>query len=332
MSQGRYFHSATLLEDGNVLVVGGSDKDPPASAEVYDPSRNAWTESTSMSTPRRQHTATLLPDGRVLVVGGNITRGGGSMTASSEIYDPTARAWAPAADKQIRVANHTAVLLADGRVLVTGDFLRPPDATDTDGLPLHTIVPLAEVYDPATDSWSFTGQMTRRRGWPTATLLEDGTVLVVGGGSGSVQPPTAEIYYPATNTWSPTDRFSRDRFGHTETVLGDGTVLIVGGLSNDPQAPSRTSEAQIYDPSTRELSPVDGPAQARFDHGAILLFDGTVLIIGGLNLDGGLVAEAEIFDPLSQAWEFAGRMPRSAQPGLEPAVGWNGPGPRRFRW
>ena len=280
MSQDRYFHTATLLEDGRVLVVGGSNKDPLAYAEVYDPSRNAWTDKAPMNTPRRQHTATLLPDGRVLVVGGNTTRSGGSRTASSEIYDPITGVWTAAADKNIRVGSHTAVLLANGRVLVTGDFIRPPNAADTDGLMLDTIVPLAELYDTATNSWSFTGQMTHRRSWPTATLLDDGTALVVGGGSASVQRPTAEIYYPATNTWSPTDRFSRDRFGHTETILGNGAV---------------------FDPSSGTWESAGRMLRARQSPVLNLLLDGSILVRGGFDGDGWITS-SEKFDPVTNKW------------------------------
>lgn len=191
---------------------------------------------------------------------------------------PRFRSSPSAADKHVRVTGHTAILLADGRVLVTGDLLHSPDAVDTDGYPLGTLVPIADLYDPDTNSWSFTGQMTRRRSWPQATLLEDGTVLVVGSSSRSTPRPTADIYYPAINTWSPTNRFFRDRFDHSETILGDGSVLIAGGMSGDPQAPTLVTTAPVYDPSARYLALVDGPAKARHDHGAILPFDGTVLV------------------------------------------------------
>ncbi len=104
----------------------------------------------------------------------------------------------------------------------------------------------------------------------------------------STPRPTADIYYLATNTWSPTDQFFRDRFDHSETILGDGSLLIAGCMSGDPQAPTLATTAPVYDPAARYLALVNGPAKARHDHGEILLFDGTVLVVGRRILEGGI--------------------------------------------
>ncbi|MDP6063230.1 MAG: kelch repeat-containing protein [SAR202 cluster bacterium] len=156
--------------------------------------------------------------------------------------------------------------------------------------------------------------MTRRRIWLQATLLEDGTALEVGGrGNMSTPRPTADIYYLATNTWSPTDQFFRDRFDHSETILGDGSVLIAGCMSGDPQAPTLATTAPVYDPAARYLALVNGPAKARHDHGEILLFDGTVLVVGGRILEGEIIASAEIFDPSNGRWRSAGSLQRASR-------------------
>ena len=93
MSTARYFHTATLLSDGRVLVSGGQRRRQRylASAEIYDPALGTWSLTGSMSTARCYHTATLLPDGRVLVSGGNSEAG--NHLASAEIYDPALGTW-----------------------------------------------------------------------------------------------------------------------------------------------------------------------------------------------------------------------------------------------
>src|SRR5712692_5231942 len=89
MSTGRVFHTATLLNDGRVLIAGGSWF---ASAELYDPSTGTFTATGNMTAPRSTHTATLLPNGKALITGGftdRSERGGDSVLASAEIYDPS---------------------------------------------------------------------------------------------------------------------------------------------------------------------------------------------------------------------------------------------------
>ena len=117
MSIGRTYHTAVLLQNGLVFVMGGSQGSTTyASTELYDPSTNTWQIGLPMSIPRAYHTATMMLDGRVLVVGG---LGAGILT-SVEIYDPTTNAWSSAASLGIARQGHTATLLPDGRVLVAG--------------------------------------------------------------------------------------------------------------------------------------------------------------------------------------------------------------------
>ena len=74
LNTARFHHTATLLPDGRVLVVGGeSGHDPLASAELYDPATGTWSDTGSLRTARDSHTATLLPNGMVLVAGGRET-------------------------------------------------------------------------------------------------------------------------------------------------------------------------------------------------------------------------------------------------------------------
>ncbi len=86
----RYFHTATLLPNGMVLVAGGIDISASASAELYDPASGTWTITGSLNTGRVYHTATLLPNGMVLVAGGIDSR---TYSASAELYDPASGTW-----------------------------------------------------------------------------------------------------------------------------------------------------------------------------------------------------------------------------------------------
>jgi len=169
---GRFLHTATLLQDGTVLIVGGaltSTSDPVATAEVYHPDTGIFTMTHAMTTAREQHTATLLADGRVLIAGGTTSTGTGDLhpTATVEVYDPSTGSFSTTGLMAEARSFHTATLLPSGKVLVAGGG----DENST-----------AEVYDPATGSFSITGGMEIGRSGHTATLLPNGSVLVAGGG------------------------------------------------------------------------------------------------------------------------------------------------------
>jgi N-acetylneuraminic acid mutarotase len=199
MAQTRVDHTATLLPNGKVLVVGGLSAPFPssslASAELYDPTTNAWTPAARMSAGRSRHTATLLPDGRVLVVGGlSVTlRDGGvfpNQPVSAEIYNPLTNSWSATVPMSLYRLDQTATPLRDGRVLVAGG---------QDGLMNFSS---SEIYDPGQDRWYATASMTTGRIGHTATLLLNGDVLVSGGVSRtapsyeSIPLSSAEVYDP----------------------------------------------------------------------------------------------------------------------------------------
>src|SRR6476661_4341448 len=187
---GQWGGTATLLPDGEVLAVGGGGSGALTSAELYDPVAGRWTETGSMHAPRGGgQTATLLPDGQVLVAGGDQLGLGHPPQSSVELYDPASGTWKETGSMVLARSHHSATLLSDGRVLVAGGIV-----VFNNG---YHASKNAELYDPASGTWTATRSMRLGRAAPTAALLPDGRVLVVGG-SDSAKPDLqlAELYDP----------------------------------------------------------------------------------------------------------------------------------------
>ncbi len=283
MNSARSGHTATLLTNGKVLVVGG---DGTSSAEIYDPATATWTNTDSMARPHDGAVTTLLVNGKVLVAGGN-------STSSAEIYDPETGTWTDTGSMGGPRGGAVAALLASGKVLVAGGSV--------DGSTLSS----AEIYDPATENWTSTGSMrSPRRNWPTATLLADGKVLVAGGHDGNDFSASAEIYDPATGTWTDTGGMGTQRGYYTATLLNTGKVLAVGGINSY----GWHSSAEIYDPATGTWSSTgEMMFGARYIHAAALLANGKVLVAGGQGF-GGRLSHAELYDPTTGTWSGTGSM------------------------
>jgi N-acetylneuraminic acid mutarotase len=289
-------HTATLLQNGQVLVVGGFTQEATsasslASAELFDPATKTWTLlPTGLTTGRSHHTATLLQNGQVLVVGGEGLAQGSTLAdglASAELFDPATKTWSPVPSLSAAHNGHTATLLQNGQVLVAGGA----DSGETD----------CEVFDPSTKTWSPVPSLTNDRSSHTATLLQNGQVLVVGG-SGSIADPmaSAELFDPATKTWTPlATGLTTARSLHTATLLQKGQVLVVGGNGG---AIGTLASAELFDPATKTWTPLaTGLTTARDDHTATLLQEGQVLISGGTApcFDPGCIgttASTELFD------------------------------------
>ena len=295
----RFWHTATFLSDGTVLVAGGGgprEQTFPyhglASAELYDSATGNWTVTRSMNVARLVHTATLLSDGRVLVAGGwpdPPTHSG--LLSSAELYDPATGTWTRTVNMNVARGAHTATLLSDGKVLLVG--ARGENANS------------AELYDPATGIWSFTGSTTTpHHGYHSATLLPNGMVLVAGGyDTLSHVSANAELYDPATGTWTATGSLANARHDHRATLLANGTVLVEGGAP----ATGILASAELYDPATGNWTTTGSLNNARWRHTATLLSDGKVLVAGGIN-GGHSFTGAEIYDPATGNWTVTGSL------------------------
>ncbi len=253
-----------------------------------------------MTTPRSTHTATLLRDGRVLVAGG-LTEGPAGLTPTStaELYDPRTGSFSPTGSMATPRYGHTATVLADGRVLVTG-------GNGTTG----AYLPSAELYDPGTGQFTPTGPMATARFGHTATLLANGKVLVAGGMSDGTLfpgsfPRSAELYDPVTGRFAATGDMTAGRYLATATLLKTGEVLVAGGDGFPPQASPELQpkgSAELYDPSTGDFRLTGSMSVARIGQVAVPLDDGRVIFAGGGDDTIGS------YDPASGSFASAGRM------------------------
>ena len=208
--------TATLLQNGQVLVAGGKT----AKAELFKPSTGTFTATGSMTVSRTGHTATMLPDGRVLIAGGVLDFGAGGTVpvpagpgaASAELYDPVSGTFTSTGSMSEGRSGHTATLLVDGTVLVTG--------TDN----------TAEVFSPMTGTFSVVDEPSTGFG-ATATLRNNGTVLIAGGRN-RVSLATAQLFASESGGFVATGSLLTARDGHTATRLVDGTVLVTGGTND----------------------------------------------------------------------------------------------------
>jgi hypothetical protein len=290
LAEARYSHTATLLTNGSLLLVGGSNSGGfLASAELRNPANNAGTATGPLAKGRYAHTATLLPNGKVLVLGGYGSTG---PLASAELYDPASGTFSDAGALNHARYYHSATLLPNGKVLVAGGY------NDTG------VLASSELYDPSTGAFTATADLIQARALHSATLV-NGKVLMAGGSS---QPgaalASAELYDPASASYQLTGAMAAGRLAHTAIRLVDGTVLMAGGMSSAVALAS----AELYDPATGSFLPVGAMLSARFQATGTLLPSGKVLLAGGNGIGNAFLASAECYDPATRAFVATGSL------------------------
>lgn len=284
MTSNRAAHTATLLEDGTVLVVGGFTEEEGnlAGVELFDPKRLEFQPIAAGIMRRQSHTATLLPNGTVLIAGGYGASSGASDTA--EIFAPSTRRFSSTGPMKARRAEHTSAALPDGRVLLIG-------GRGADWSTLGSI----EVYDPSTGVFSEVGQLSVPRTGHVSVLLRDGRIFIAGGhaGRGSTLTiyDTAEIFDPRSGRSIVTGKIGSSRHKLDGVLLADGRVLLTGGSSEDGPRGS-SNKVEIYDPARGSFVAVANMNLPRYKHrgSSLLLPSGKVLIAGGAR-------QAELYDP-----------------------------------
>ncbi|HYL01699.1 MAG TPA: IPT/TIG domain-containing protein [Steroidobacteraceae bacterium] len=255
-------HTATVLQDGKVLIAGREGK--TACAEIYDPVAGTFTRTAgNMSTLVSEHAAVLLPSGKVLIAGGSTDGSGCTICASTknaELYDPATGMFTLTAQTMNSArSSPSATLLPSGKVLIAGGGATPI------GGPLRT----AELYDPGTDTFtSITSTMSVGRQYHTATLLSTGKVLLAGGqintGLGLGVTATADLYDPAAGTFQSTGSMASPRLYHTASVLGNGVVLIAGGSAAPLATATGEAGAELYDPTSGIFTMTGNLATGRY--------------------------------------------------------------------
>jgi hypothetical protein len=331
-------HAATLItagaNGGKVLLTGGGDWSLGGAlswAQLYNPATRTFAVTGSMNLGRAQPNSVLLPDGKhVLVEGGDASPSGSPTSAptTGEVFDSDAGQF-PAQSlvnmSAQRAVQHTATLLANGTVLITGG-----------GSDLDNVFNSAEVFLPSTGQFSaLSATMGSRRYMHAATRLTNGSVLITGGWDTNAQLDVAEIYTSSSTTSgsfaSTTGAMQSAGAIHTSTLLTNGKVLLAGGTiaaqtynpstgaftltSGVPVAsPSTatlltsgkvlltggaTNAPMVYDPTTDKFTATKtAMSEGRVQPTATLLGDGTVLIAGGTNPSTGVaLTTAELYCP-----------------------------------
>lgn len=281
-------HTATLLPDGRVLIAGGMrrNQDFYSSAELYDPATGKFQFTGEMHQRRVSPVAVLLRSGKVLVAGGWIGHG---CTNSAELYDPaTGHFQAIPAQMTVPRGDARATLLTSGDVLITGGA----DHDSPGG------VSAADIFRAATRQFEAIAPMHFARVAHTATLLEDGRVLIVGGRGEKVNA-SAEIFDPKTSRFTETGGLITARYKHTAGLLPDGRVLIAGG-SDERDWQGNLNSAEIFDPKTGKFSATSPLNESRFKlpEQAAQLSSGELLVAGGSK-------QVEIFDPTTNKFRVA---------------------------
>ncbi len=310
MNTARYGHSATPLLSGQILIAGGNGSSGVlASSEVYEPGVQQFMFPGGVPSPgnlvtaRASHTATLLPpSGAVLIAGGVGAAGPNTGLASAEIYDPATYAFVATGNLVTARYAHTATWLPSiGQVLVAGG-LGPTFAAGSLASAELSGQLLAAPPGVGTN-FVGTGAMKAGRAFHTATLLQNGKVLVTGGYDFANFMPlaSAEIYDPATGGFTTTGKLATARWIHTATLMPSGLVLIAGGMGQD----ATLASMELYDPNAGTFSASLNLATARLSHTATLLPNGNVLFAGGYNYlmgafgASGTLATAEEYWPPS---------------------------------
>jgi N-acetylneuraminic acid mutarotase len=280
------------------LVSGGLWLETPAARAV-----GAWQPAAPYPDTQVPFGGTVtLPDGQVLVLGFVGVTAEVPAHGSAARYDPATDSWRATAPLDFRQGYASPVLLNEGRVLVTGGSVN--EGISPGG---RTSLRNTQLYDPIADGWSSAGAMNSARSGHTATLLPDGSVLVVGGDSSSGSGPSfplasTERYTAHNGQWSAAAALAQSRAFHTATRLADGRVLVVGGVTGGASGYSTetVATAEIFDPATGNWSSAAAMATPRVFHTATLLGDGRVLVFGGLLPEDANTAE--IYDPATNRW------------------------------
>lgn len=309
MSSGRVLHTFTALADGRGLAVGGKPDSFTAAldtAEAYDPATNAWSPVARMGTPRADHSATVLADGRVLVVGG-CSNGApcNPPGVTAQLYNPSTNTWSAAGSLHEARALHTANRLPDGRVIVFG-------GQGTCNAQVCITLSSTEIYDPASNSWSFGPPLPQPRQQSTSSTLPDGRVLVAGGCSQNGLPCTpldAVVYNPASNSFGNAIPMVVPRSWHMAVAMDGGDVLLAGGVNGNGNA---QKSAEVFRVASGSFVALPDSLFGHFEAAMERLPSGDVLIAAGQG-GGDPTGRSELFSAAAGLWAQVGTLAQARE-------------------
>jgi N-acetylneuraminic acid mutarotase len=240
----------------------------------------------------------------VLTMGGCINNDClSSTTRSAEIYNPVSGTWTVTGPMRTARAEFIAVLLPSKKILVAGG------CTSYNANGCIAVTTAAELYNPATGTWTATGAMRAARMAMTGTVLMSGKALIAGGQTAASDAlGSSELYNPATGTFTLTGRLITPRSGHTATLLTSGFVLMAGGENVNGIS---ISKAELYNPATGTYVATGNMPSNRQEHRAVLLPAGTVLVVGGNNVNAittTVLASCAIYNPATGTWTTTSSM------------------------
>jgi len=328
LTYARFLFGLAVLADGRVIVAGGYDANHLAqpTSEIYDPDTMTFSlVATTLSSP------VVGPD-MVALAGGNfvLVFGGSDQTADSrtsvDVFVLANNSWAPSVNGLVQArSGPVAVRLnGDGDVLITGGVFvsdngddavvlasaevfsaTQPPPTEPPSVPPTVPPPLDPVH---AGTFALTDSMADDRWQHTATVLQDGTVLIAGGNIGSITPVTVcEVYLTETGQFIETVSMRLPRMLHTATLLGNGNVLVAGGVTSNFNGFTATST--VYDPVQHTWTDsANQMSVPRATHTAILLFDGNIMVAGGLSSYSETTSSTDIYNATSGLWQPTGAM------------------------
>ncbi len=277
-------------------MIGGTDSSgaPIATAELYDPATDAYTDvADALPTPVSSHTATLLGNGAVLITGG--VDSSGAPVAAAQLFDPETQTFTAIASMQTLRVGHTATVLSDGRVLIAG------------GADASAPVASLEIFDPTTNAFfAIAPGLGGARKDHTATVLGDKTVLIAGGSDGTNALASAEVFNPADGTVTTVGSLATARSNASAAPLIDGSVIIIGGSDS---AGADLDTAEIYNPTAQTFSTVPSTlAAARSHHAGVTLPSNWSVLVAGGTSGGTAIDSAELFSPFAGVFQNLGSM------------------------
>lgn len=319
-------NTLTVLSDGAVLVYGHRHLSAPdAAPKLWDPNKRGWRRlalAPECASPARHlHTATAMPDGKVLIAGGvcDMPKMADDHTpreahAALSLWDAASRQWLPAPSLQQARVHHSASLMPDGSVLIVGGE-SDPRLSAARGEPV-----LASVEQYGSGRITLQAPLAVARAKHTATVLADGSVLVVGGFDDTGRAiAAAELWSSGTRSWRRLPNLRTARHGHTATRLADGRVLIAGGIDIDGQP---LPSVEIWDPLHQAWTAGPDLPIPLHGHAAALLASGHVLVAGGawIASHSRPIPWAWTWHPAGGEWNVAGHTTPSSETELSSGI------------